>query len=384
MLKSKTSSDLRHKNIKNIFQKIKNYTNKWIIETYNMNIKDYKDSKEYKAIQRIIKKNWLEKFSDCSEEIQDAIKIVYWMEETEKIFIHKERKNFLKCLKKIRLIWAIKSAYSILCLFFTKEKNHRRIINIWKNISYEWFDKDEKYLESKIKQISNPEKKSIIVYLIWKIKDKKMKKRLKKLWKDANQFDLLLQQCKKWQIMLTNALNPDGSSSLFKELTQAVSWSRWCHCLIISDIIKDKRWIIKDLKIIQSTLNWWVHETTFRKYIKENYSESDFLLASFPKNKKNPIILNAKNHIWQKYDRIAMILDIITWWDFKYLWKEIKDVNKTYCTALIFDAIKKSDYNIPKSHLTPADILSIENLHPEYACYCDNLQKISCKNNQKK
>jgi len=368
MIKNGIQSNIKDKNINNIFYKIKNYTNYSIIETYNIDIKN-----DYETIQKITKKNWLKNFSECSEEVQDAIKIVYWMKESERIFIHQERNNFLKYLKRIRLIWAIKSAYSILCLFFTKEKSHRRIINIWKNISYEWINKDGKYLESKIKQISNPEEKSVIAYLLWKIKDKKMKKKFKKFGKTPNQFDLLLQQCRKWEIMLTNGINLDWTSSLFKDLTQAVSWSRRCHCLIISDVIKDKHWIIKDLKVIQSTLNWWVHEITFRKYIKENYSKSDFLLASFPKDKTNPIIINAKNHIWQKYDRIAMILDIITWWDFKYLWKDLKDINKTYCTALIFDAIKKSDYDIPKFHLTPADILSIEGLIPEYACYCDKL-----------
>jgi hypothetical protein len=60
------------------------------------------------------------------------------MQESERIYIHKERENLLKCLKRLRIIWAIESAYSILCLFFTKEKKHRRIINIWKNISYKW------------------------------------------------------------------------------------------------------------------------------------------------------------------------------------------------------------------------------------------------------
>ena len=369
----KVESDIECKNIKNVFQKIKNYTNDWIIETCNMDVRSYRDLEEYEKIQRITRKTWFKNFSECSEEVKDAIEIVYWMEESERNFIHRERKIFLRCLKRFRFIWAIKSLYSILCLFFTKEKNHRRIINIWKNISYEWIDRDEKYLQTVIKQISNPERKSIIAYLIWRIKDKKMKKKLKKMGKNPSQFDLLLQQCKKWQIMLTNGLNLDGTSSLFKDLTQAVSGSRWCHCLIISDVIKDKDWIVKDLKVIQSTLNWWVHEITFRKYIKENYSKSDFLLASFPKDKRNPIVLNAKNHIWQKYDRVAMLLDIITWWDFKYLGKDIKDVNKTYCTALIFDAIKKSDYNIPKSHLTPADILNVEDLNPEYACYCDKL-----------
>ena len=130
---------------------------------------------------------------------------------------------------------------------------------------------------------------------------------------------------------------------------------------------------MKDLKIIQSTLNWWVHEISFKEYIKKNYSKSDFLLASLPKDKTDPIILNAKKHIWQKYDRMAMILDIITWWDFKYLWKNIQDINKTYCTALVFDAIRKSWCDVPKLHLTPSDILLVRDLTPEYACYCDKL-----------
>ena len=370
MLKWIFPFNLKNKKSDNIFDKIKIYTCEWILETYNMDIKSYYKNE---TLQKIIDKSWLKSFSKCSDEVKTTIKIVYWMIEIERIFIYKERKNLLKCLRRFRLIWAIKSTYSILCLFFTKEKSHRRIINIWKKINYEWIDNDEQYLETIIKQTSNPEKKSIVAYLIWKIKDKKAIKKFRKFWKTPSQFELLLQQCKKWQIMLTNALNPDWSSSFFKELTQAVSWSRWCHCLIISDVIKDKHWIVKDLKIIQSTLDWGVHEVSFKKYIKENYSSADFLLASFPKDRRKPIILNAKNHVWQRYDRIAMILDIITWWDFKYLWKDLKDVNKTYCTALVFDALEKSEFNIPKSHLTPADILLVDKLTPEYACYCDKL-----------
>lgn len=360
----------RYNDTFNIFGEIKNYTCNWILETYNMDIKS-----RYKCetLQKIIRKNWLKDFSNCSDEVKASIKIVYWMIEIERIFIYKERKHLLKCLKKIKLIWAIKSAYSILLLFFTKEKSHRRIINIWKNINYKWIDNDSHYFESIIKQTSNSEKKSIVTYLLWKIKDKKMIKKFNQLWKKPTQFELLLQQCKKWQIMLTNALNPDWSSSFFKELTQAISWSRWCHCLIISDILKDKHWIVKDLKIIQSTLDWWVHEVSFKKYIKENYSKADFLLASFPKDRRKPIILNAKNYIWKKYDRMAILLDIITWWDFKYLWKDLQDINKTYCTGLVFDALEKSKFNIPKYHLTPSDILLIDKITPEYACYCDKL-----------
>ena len=355
------------------FGVIKNYTNEAIYDIYNDNVLDYADYADYKIINQIIKRSWLNDFSGCSKEVQDTIRVIYWIEESERFLIHNERKKLLRCLKKIRLIWAIKSVYSILCLFFARKKRYRRLMNIWKNIGYEWIDKDKKYLNTIIKQIWTPEKKSEMAYLLWKIKEKKVKKKMKKFIKKLDQFDLLLQQCKRWEIMLTNWLNLDWSSSLFKELTQAVSGSRRCHALIISDVIKDKHWMVKDLKIIQSTLNWWVHEITFRKYIKENYSKSDFLLASFPEDRRESIILNAKNHIWQKYDRISMILDIVTWWDFKYLWKDIQDINKTYCSALVFDAVWRSGYDIPKAHLTPSDILLIKDLIPEYACYCDRL-----------
>ena len=352
------------------FEKIQKNVNTLILEAYNINAKNHKFI-EY--TNKIILKNRLKQFSECSKEIQDTLKIIYSIELNERFFVHKEWSNLQKCLRKVRLIWAIKSTYYILYSYFTKGKRQRRIINIWENIQYKWNDSDADYLEHAIKSISNPEKKSIITYLLSKIKDKKMEKKLKKLGKNPSQLDLLLQQCKKWQIMLTNWLNTDGSSWFFKELTQTVSGSRRCHSLIISGVIKDKKWLVKDLRVIQSTLNGWVHEISFRKYIKENYSESDFLVASLPKNKITPIILNAKNHIWQKYDRLAMILDIVTWWDFKYLNKDIQDINKTYCTALVFDAIWKSGYDIPKSHLTPSDILLIKDLIPEYACYCDKL-----------
>ena len=99
-----------------------------------MNIEKIKEENSYKILQKIIRKNWLNDFFECSEEMQDAIKIVYGMEESERLFMHRERKNFLRCIKRVRLIWAIRSVYSVACLFFTKEKNHRRVINIWKNI----------------------------------------------------------------------------------------------------------------------------------------------------------------------------------------------------------------------------------------------------------
>lgn len=355
-----------------ILFEIKKDTNDWIFEMYDMNVENIIDYSDYRVIQRFLRRNKFQEIWCCSEEMQDALKILCWMEESERLFFRKERKNFLYSMKSFKLFWAIKSVYSILYLFFTRRKNHRRIINIWNNIEYDWISKDSSCLEYIIRNIQNPERKSKIAYLIWKIKDKKIKKKFTKIGKIPTQFDLLLQQCKKWQIMLTNWLNLDGRSSVFKDLTQIVSWCRWCHCLIISDIIKDEYWIVNDLKIIQSTLNLWVHEISFKKYIWENYSKSDFLLASFPKKKINSIILNMKNQIWQKYDRVAMMLDIFAWWDVNSI-TNIQNINKTYCTGLIFDAMKKSSCNIPNSHLTPSDILLIRELTLEYACFCDEL-----------
>ena len=355
-----------------VFLEIKKSTIEWIYEAYNLNAQTIIDYFDYRIIQRFLRKNGLQNVWIFSEEMQNVLKTLCWMEDVERMFFRGERKNLLDSMKLFKLFSAMKSIYSILYLFFTKKKSHKRIINIWENVNYDWTNKDISYLKYLLKKIQNPERKSKVVYLLWKIKDKKIKRKFKKINKIPTQFDLLLQQCKKWQIMLTNWLNLDGSSSVFKDLTQVVSGCRWCHCLIISDVIKDNNWIVSDLMVIQSTLNSWVHEISFKKYVWENYSKSDFLLASFPRRKIDPIILNIKNHIWQKYDRISMLLDIFSWWDLNSM-KNMKDINKTYCTGLIFDAMKESKCDVPESHLTPSDILLAKELTLEYACFCDEL-----------
>ena len=354
------------------FFEIKKSTIDWIYEAYNLNAETIIDYADFKIIQKFLRKNGLQEVWNCSEEMQDALKILCWIENAERSFFRKERKRLLDSMRSFRILWGIKSAYSILYLFFTKKKSHKRIINIWENINYDWIDGDISYIKYMLKKIQNPERRSKVAYLLWKIKDKRIKRKFNKINKLPTQFDLLLQQCKKWQIMLTNWLNLNGSSSIFKDLTQVVSGCRWCHCLIISDVIRDKNWIVSDLMVIQSTLDSWVHEISFKKYIWENYSKSDFLLASFPRRKINPIILNIKNHIWQKYDKISMILDILAWGDVNSV-KSLHDINKTYCAGLIFDAMKKSRCDVPESHLTPSDILLAKELTLEYACFCDEL-----------
>ena len=308
----------------------------------------------------------------CSVDAKNYVEMICWLKEIERVFIQNERKLFLKKLSHFRFLWAIKSIYLILTHFFAKKKRYRRIINVWQNIDYNWNIADENYLRHAIKTVSLPEQKSKITYLLSKNKDKRMINKFKKKWKIPTQLDLFLQQCRKWQIILTNGLDVDGNSSFFKEITQAVSGSRWCHSMIISDVIRWKDWLVSDLKIIQSTLNWWVHETWFRQYISENYSKSDFLVASLPKRRRLPIILNAKAHMGEKYDRMAMILDIISWWDAKFVW-DSSFVSKTYCSALVFDEVKKAYCHVPYYHITPSDILLIDWITPEYACYCDHI-----------
>lgn len=350
-----------------IFEKLKIDVNNKILEVYDKKRQDCENNE----ILKIIWKDKSKQFGKCSREIHDILNHLYSIGQNERFFVHEEWKNLLNYLKRFSIIWVIRSAYYILCTFFIENKRWKRLINIWENINYKWSDNDTDYLKYIIRTISDPEKKSLMTYFLSKIKDVKVEKKLKKLGKNPTQFDLLLQQCRKGQIMLTNALDLDGSSWFFRELTQAISGSRWCHSLIVSDIIKDKNWLIKDLKIIQSTLDGGVHEISFKKYIKENYSKSDFLVASFPRSKTDSIVLNAKNHIWQKYDRLIMILDVIFWWDTKLFWKNVKNINKTYCTALVFDAMKKSGCEVPFPHVMPADILLSNWLTPEYACYCD-------------
>ena len=253
-------------------------------------------------------------------------------------------------------------------------------------MDYEWNEWDFEYLQAAIETDLDPEQRSKFTYLISKIKDKRMKNDLSWKWiENPSSFDLLLQQLKPWQIMLTNALDSEWSSSSFKYATQAVSWSRWCHSLIISDVIRNSNWVVTDAKIIQSTLKWWVHETTLKDYVKSSYSAADFLLADLPEWKSDEVINNARNKIWEKYDRISIVTDSILWtdvdrwyspedwnWDFidnvrwNILWN-----NKAYCSELVFDAIEKSGLKMPKPHMSPSDLLMTDEIIPQYACYCD-------------
>lgn len=363
--------------------------NKWTWEILDVDPHNYKqDEKWINALIETIGENANWTIDNCSEWLQSNVKNILSQEDElkkESNKISDQKYNLIQDLMQWNFSWAVSKFIDIVKSFFKRKKNWR-IINIWKWINYEGDEKDVNYLESAINTVLDPEQRSKLTYLLSKIKDKHTKEWLKEKWmENPSQFDLLMQQLQPWQIMLTNALDLEWQSWIFKFATQAVSWSRWCHALIISDVIKDSNGIITDAKIIQSTLKWWVHETTLKKYIKENYSSSDFLLANTPKEKREDIISNAKSQIWQKYDRVSIVTDSIVWidvdkwtsqtnWSFldkarsNFLWK-----NKAYCSELVFDAIDKSGLKMPQPHMSPSDLLMTDEITPQYACYCNKL-----------
>ena len=89
----------------NVFDKFRKFTNNDILDVYNMNIMDMDINKaEYKIIEKIIKKNKLKSFSECSQEMQDTLRLLCGIKEAEIFLMHKERRNLLKSLKRVRLI----------------------------------------------------------------------------------------------------------------------------------------------------------------------------------------------------------------------------------------------------------------------------------------
>lgn len=338
-------------------------------------------------IDAIWDKAW-KKISDCSEWLQSTVREIVWTEDElrqESSWFESQKRELIQNIMTWNFSWAVSNFIDVVRSFFNRKKKWR-VIDLWKWLDYEWNEWDFGYLQAAIETDLDPEQRSKFTYLISKIKDKRMKNDLSWKWiENPSSFDLLLQQLKPWQIMLTNALDSEWSSSSFKYATQAVSWSRWCHSLIISDVIRDSNWVVTDAKIIQSTLKWWVHETTLKDYVKSSYSAADFLLADLPEWKSDEVINNARNKIWEKYDRISIVTDSILWtdvdrwyspedwnWDFidnvrwNILWN-----NKAYCSELVFDAIEKSGLKMPKPHMSPSDLLMTDEIIPQYACYCD-------------
>lgn len=358
--------------------------NKWTWEISNIEPNKYKQSQKWvDALIGTIGEKAGVKLENCSTALQSNVKDILSKEDKlkEDSSNFEEQKNILiQNVMQNNFIWAVNAFLDLIKSFF-KSKKDWRVMDLWNELTYEWDEKDVEYLESAINTVLDPEQRSKFTYMLSKIKDKHMKEQLKEKWEEnPSQYDLMLQQLKPGQVMLTNALDTNWWSSTFKYATQAVAWSRWCHALIISEVIRDDNWIVTDAKIVQSTLKGGVHETTLKKYIKENYSAADFLLADMPEWKADDIIANARSKIWEKYDRVSIVTDAVMWYDVD--WTATRDAwkdnavwrNKSYCSELVFDAMSKSWIKLPEPHMSPADIITTDIIKPQYACYCNKFE----------
>lgn len=357
------------------------YMNKWTWEILNVSPSEYKmDQQSVQSLMTTIEENWGSKLSDCSENLKSSVEGILggnndldnqgkWFEE--------QRSKIVQCVMQWDFAWAVSGFIEIVKLFFNRKQGWR-VINLWKWINYEWDERDIVYLESAISTVFDPEKRSELTYLLSKIKDKRMKNSLKEKWvENPSQFDLFLQHCEPGQIILTNWLDTEWKSSAFDYATQTASWARWCHAILVSDVIKDSNGIVTDAKIIQSTYKKWVHETTLKEYTSGKFSSADLLLANVPENSRENVVKEAKNRVGQKYDAVSIVTDSVLWTDvdessqsegiaWNFLWK-----NKAYCSELVFDAMKKSGCTLPEPHMSPSDLLLSEDVSPQYACYCD-------------
>lgn len=247
-----------------------------------------------------------------------------------------------------------------------------RKMDIRDNINYTPNEKDEDYLINAITATLDPEKRSRLAYLLWKIKDEQTKETLKeKGIENPSQFQLFLQNCKPWQLVLTNWESTWAKwHETFSKATQIVSWSRWCHAAVISDI-KEKNWIITDATIIQATWSW-IEEISIKECFEEKYKCSDLLLGTFqPSEKWDDVINNCKSYIWGKYSQLNLVADTILNDPVLNKFHISKQEKNKYCSELVFTWMKEAWLKLPDPHTTPADLLSTNAIIPDYCCYCD-------------
>lgn len=337
-------------------------------------------------IDTIGQKSW-KKFEDCSEWMQNNVRDIISNDDEIKQqsqWFEAQKNELIQNIMQWNFLWAVNCFINIVNLFITKKK-WGKVTNIWEWLNYTWDEADFEYLESAIDTVLDPEKRSKLTYLISKIKDNHTKETLKEQWiENPSQFDLLLQQLQPGQVILTNGLNEsEWNGTIFDHAIQSVSGSRWCHSLIIEDIVKDSKWTIIDAKIIQSTFKRWVHETSLKEYVNGKFSKADFLVANVPEDKRDGIIQHAKSRIWEKYDTVSVVTDSIFWidvdkWYRSENWNLLDTVgsnllwnNKAYCSELVFDAMENNWLSMPEPHMSPSDILMSDQISPQYACYCD-------------
>ena len=366
--------------------------NKWTWEISDVEPSQYSMNEEgINWLMDVIGEKAWKKFSECSEWMQSSVKDIISKDDglkSQSQLFKSQWKDFIHNIIQWNFSWAVGFLINMVKNFFGKKQSWK-VTNIWKWLDYTWDESDLEYLESAINTVLDPEQRSKLTYLLSKIKDKRTKKDLKEKWvENPSQFDLLLQQLQPWQIMLTNGLDEsEWKWTMFDHAIQTVSGSRWCHSLIIEDVIKDSNWRIIDANIIQSTYKSWVHKTKLKEYVNEKFSSADFLVANLPEDKRDSIIQHAKNRIWEKYDTVSVVTDTIFWMDIdkwyspeEWNWNFMDNIkwnllwnNKAYCSELVFEAMEKSGLKMPQPHVSPSDLLMTDEITPQYACYCENL-----------
>lgn len=309
-----------------------------------------------------------------SQEIQDLTQKILWPSEENELTKKQKEYNEIKSelidgiknkdIKKIK-----SSVWKLLKNFL---KSFTRKINIGHNINYTPNENDKNYLINAISATLDPEKRSRLTYLLWKIKDEETKQSLKeKGIENPSQFQLFLQNCKPWQLILTNGESTWAQRhETFSRATQIVSWARRCHAAVISNV-KEDNWIITDATIIQATWKG-IEEVSIKEYFKEIYKNSDLLLWTFqPPEKWEEVVNKCKNYIWWEYSQFNLVADTILK-DPRLNTIPYRQKRNKYCSELVFTWMKEAWLELPEPHTTPADLLSTNSISPEYCCYCDN------------
>ena len=311
-----------------------------------------------------------------SQEIQNLTQQILWPPEEAELTTEQKKYNEIKSELIDALnntdIPKIISSVSKLLKEFLRSSSFKRKMDIRSGINYTPNENDKDYIINAIGATLDPEKRSRLTYLLWKIKDEETKQNLKEKWiEEPSQFQLFLQNCKPWQLILTNAESTWSKwHATFSKATQIVSWARRCHAAVISDV-KEENWIISDATIIQATWKW-IEEISLKDCFKEKYKYGDFLLGTFqPPEKWDDVVNSCKSYIWWKYSQINLVADTILNDPMLDKFHISKQAKNKYCSELVFTWMQEAWLELPNPHTTPADLLSTNAITPEYCCYCD-------------
>ena len=309
-----------------------------------------------------------------SQEIQSLTEEILWPKSEVELTTKQRKYNEIKSelvdgLKsrppdRKKIISSVKDLLKLFLKWFSRRNN------IWENLNYIPNEQDKDFLINAINATLDPEKRSSLAYLLWKIKDEEQKEKLKEKWiENPSQFQLFLQNCKPGQLILTNGESTwPKRHEEFSKATQIVSWSRRCHAAVISDI-KEENWIITDATIVQSTWKW-IEEISLKESFNKIYKNGDLLLWTFqPPEKWNDVVNKCRNYIWWKYSQVNLVADTI--FDKVNPFLLHKQEKNKYCSELVFTWMQEAWLKLPDPHTTPADLLSTEAITPEYCCYCD-------------